>query len=232
MKKKPLTPEQIEDSRRLKAIIQAQKKNRGISQEAIASAMGIGQTAVSHLLTAKNAISLKHALLFSEILQVPVDAFSPSLAAEINRLAQNVSDDTFLYAGKLKPGRIPVKGEAILGVDGMIDIIKDHSGWLNIHSSDPDAYVIQICGDSLWPRIKSGEFIVIEPGSQVDSGDEVFITLKDGKHMIKQIFYLKNNKCQLISVNQNNQPMTLFSSEIKTIHFIAAMVKDLRYSKF
>ncbi|MFS1583393.1 MAG: S24 family peptidase [Candidatus Arsenophonus phytopathogenicus] len=230
MKKKPLTKEQIEDSHRLKTIFESKKKSLGISQESIAHAMGIGQTAVSHLLTAKNAISLKHALSFSEIFQVPVETFSPSLAAEINRLAQNVSNDTFEYAGKLKHGRIPVTGEAILGVDSMIDLIKLSSGWLNIHSSDPTAYAVRIMGDSLWPRIKSGEFIVLEPKTSIHSGDEVLVILKNGERMIQQVIYLKN-KYQFTGINGNNRPITISHSEIKSMHIIAAIVKEMRYTR-
>ncbi|MCO7512366.1 helix-turn-helix domain-containing protein [Serratia fonticola] len=231
MQKKPLTPEQKEDCRKLKAIFEAKKKHLGISQESIAHEIGITQGAVSQVFNGRNAITLKHAEAFSRILEVPVDEFSASLAAEINRLAQNVSSDTFEYAGKLKLGQTPVTGAAILGVDGMIEIMESHSGWLNIHSTDPKAYVIQIRGDSLWPRIKSGEFLVIEPTTTPEPGDEVLVTTVNGHQAIKQILYKKINEYQFISINQDGRPSTYSTEEIESVQFIAAIVKESRYSK-
>ena len=45
-KKKPLTQEQLEDARRLKAIYEKKKNELGISQESVADKMGMGQSGV------------------------------------------------------------------------------------------------------------------------------------------------------------------------------------------
>ncbi|EMO8541902.1 LexA family transcriptional repressor, partial [Escherichia coli] len=41
MKKKPLTPEQLEDAKRLKSIFNAKKKELGLSQESLAYELGV-----------------------------------------------------------------------------------------------------------------------------------------------------------------------------------------------
>ncbi|MGJ0580654.1 helix-turn-helix domain-containing protein [Xenorhabdus bovienii] len=90
MKKIPLSDEQISDANRLKAIYEAKKKELGLSQEVLAEKLVMGQSAVAQLLNANNAIGVSHAAKFAEILEITVDDFSPSLAAEIAEMAQYV----------------------------------------------------------------------------------------------------------------------------------------------
>ncbi|WP_053014350.1 MULTISPECIES: helix-turn-helix domain-containing protein [Xenorhabdus] len=90
MKKIPLSDEQIASANRLKAIYEAKKKTLGLSQEVLAEKLGMGQSAVAQLLNAKNAIGVSHAAKFAEILEITVDDFSPSLAAEIAGMAQYI----------------------------------------------------------------------------------------------------------------------------------------------
>lgn len=229
MKKTPLTKEQLEDCRRLKAIYEQKKKLLGISQYTIAHDMGMGQSAVNQLLTGKNAININHASKFAKILKVSIESFSPSLAAEINQLAYEASNDKFEYVGKLKPGLIPVIGEVILGANGMIKMSEDHSGWVAIHSDDPDAYAVCLRGDDLWPRIKSGEFILIEPNSICCAGDEVFLKDKLGRTMIRQIGYIHDDDFQFISINQDDRPITISKSNVEFVHFILGVIKSSRY---
>ena len=62
----------------------------------------------------------------------------------------------------------------------MIDMLEIHAGWLQIYSADRDAYGLKVKGDSMWPRIQSGEYVVIEPNTQVHTGDEVLCEQKMG----------------------------------------------------
>ncbi|EIP3426683.1 helix-turn-helix transcriptional regulator [Salmonella enterica] len=231
MQKTPLTPEQLEDCKRLNAIFKSVKGSLGLSQESVGHMLGISQGAVSQILTGKNQITLDKAELFAKILGVPVEAFSPTLAAKINRLAQNVSPDTFEYAGILKPGRTPVTGEAVLGVNGMIEFLKEHHGWLNIHSTDPDAFVLLVRGDSLWPRVKSGEFLVIEPNTPIEPGDDVLVELVSGEQLIRQVSLIREDEYQFVSIAGDNRPFTTQSAQIQSIQFISAIVKRSRYTK-
>lgn len=75
-------------------------------------------------------------------------------------------DENITYVGKVRPWLVPVVGDAVLGVDGMIDMVEYRGGWLKIYSDDPNAYGLRVRGDSMWPRIQSGEFVLIEPVPQ------------------------------------------------------------------
>ncbi|MDE1009988.1 MAG: hypothetical protein OSB38_30450, partial [Paraburkholderia fungorum] len=81
--------------------------------------------------------------------------------------------------------RIPVLGMAQLGDNGFwaeVEYPVGHGdGYLDFPSRDHDAYGIRCIGDSMLPRIKDGEFVVIEPNHPVENGDEVLVKAKDGR---------------------------------------------------
>ncbi|WAT01496.1 helix-turn-helix transcriptional regulator [Rouxiella chamberiensis] len=229
MKKKPLSSEQIADAQRLKSLYEAKKKSLGLSQGFIADELNMGQSAVNALLNGVNALNTSNAATFAKILQVSVGDFSPSLAEEIAIMAKSLSADEFEYAGKPRLGLIPVVGEAILGVDGMIDMVEIPAGWLQIYSTDKDAYGLKVKGDSMHPRIQSGEFVVIEPNTHVHSGDEVFVRTLDGHNMIKIMTKTRDGSYQFSSINNEHKPITLDANEVQKMHFVSAIVKATRY---
>ncbi len=85
-RKIPLADWQVEDSQRLKALYNQKRAELGLTQEKIASELGEGVTqgAVSHFMNGRTALSLRAAVVFAKALQVPVSAFSPKLASELD----------------------------------------------------------------------------------------------------------------------------------------------------
>ena len=137
--------------------------------------------------------------------------------------------DHLEFAGNVRAGFVPVIGEAVLGVDGSVDMIEFRSGWLSIYSGDNDAYGLKVKGDSMWPRIQSGEYVVIEPNTPVHPGDEVFVRTKDGHNMIKIMNKTRDGDYQFSSINSDHRPITLPVEEVDKMHFVSAIVKHTRY---
>ncbi|WP_387692934.1 XRE family transcriptional regulator [Photorhabdus sp. RM71S] len=133
------------------------------------------------------------------------------------------------YAGKPKNGLVRVIGEAILGIDGAVDMVEFHAGWLRICSTDHDAYGLKVKGDSMWPRIQSGEFVVIEPNTPVHPGDEVFVRTRNGHNMIKIMNITRNGDYQFSSINSDHRPITIPKHDVKMIHYVSAIIKNTRY---
>ncbi|MBB3257681.1 phage repressor protein C with HTH and peptisase S24 domain [Paraburkholderia bannensis] len=130
----------------------------------------------------------------------------------------------------LPPGRrIPVVGTAQLGDDGHwaeLDYPVGHGdGYLDFPSKDKDAYGVRCKGDSMMPRIKDGEFVVIEPNRKVDHGDEVLVKAKDGRVMVKIYLYAAQGRTHLMSVNTAHAPIAINSDQIERLHYVAAIVK-------
>lgn len=81
-KRRPLTPEELEDTERLKALIAEAKSNKGLTQENIGHLCGYaGQQAVQAYASGNTPINLDAAFRFAKALEVPLEAISPRLAA-------------------------------------------------------------------------------------------------------------------------------------------------------
>ncbi|MCE9874249.1 helix-turn-helix transcriptional regulator [Hafnia alvei] len=133
------------------------------------------------------------------------------------------------FSGSIKNGIVEVIGEAVLGVDGSIEMMEQLSGWLRIYSDDPKAFAVKVRGDSMFPRINSGEFVVVEPSRTIYAGDEVFIRTSSGHNMIKKIGYDRDGYYQFVSVNQSHAPITMRHTDVSQISYVAAIVKSSRY---
>lgn len=144
-------------------------------------------------------------------------------------LGEDSGSDSIEVVGGARDGVIPVIGDAVLGMDGLIDMMEFHAGWLQIYSSDNRAYGVRVRGDSMWPRIQSGEFVVIEPNTKVHPGDEVFIRTADGHNMIKILNFTRDGDYQFTSINNDHKPITMPPSNVVKIHFVSGIIKATRF---
>lgn len=139
------------------------------------------------------------------------------------------NDDEIEFIGFVPDGMVKVIGEAFLGVDGAVDMIEAHEGWIQIYSDDKDAYALKVKGDSMWPRIQSGEYVVIEPNTTVRSGDEVFVRTHEGHNMIKVLNKTRDGDYQFTSINNAHQPITIDPIQVDKMHYVAAIVKPTKF---
>lgn len=134
----------------------------------------------------------------------------------------------------IDPGRVPVLGKAMLGMDGYFDAmdypVGHGDGFLNIHSNDPDAYALRVVGSSMTPRIKSGEFVLIEPNLPYLNGDDVLVKTASGRSMIKEFVYLRDGQYRFDSYGADHDPIYLDADEVVQIHFVGGIFKSYRYS--
>lgn len=87
MKKRQLTATEQAECAALKKIYMAKRKDLDLTQERLAEAFNMSQTAVSMYLNGHNALNVMSAARFSSILNEPVSSFSPRIADLIERLA-------------------------------------------------------------------------------------------------------------------------------------------------
>lgn len=129
--------------------------------------------------------------------------------------------------------RIPVVGSAQLGDNGhFVELeypVGHGDGWVDVASRDPNAYALRCRGDSMKPRIQSGEFVVVEPNTEVSPGDEVLVKATDGRVMIKKYLYRREGRVHLISVNEAHPSIALEEREVAAMHYVGAIVKASRW---
>lgn len=126
--------------------------------------------------------------------------------------------------------RVPVIGFAIATPteDGYFDDMgfppgagMDYFPW---PTKDRGAYALRVRGDSMQPRIRPGQIIIVEPNTPVSALDDVVVRTKDGRKMVKQLLSRRSTEVTLGSINQAHPQRTISLEEVESIHFVAAIV--------
>jgi phage repressor protein C with HTH and peptisase S24 domain len=124
---------------------------------------------------------------------------------------------------------IPIGGTASAGDDGFWHNIDRCEGFVRFASDDPHAYALQVHGDSMRPRIKPNEFVVVEPMRAVQNGDEVALRAHDGRVMIKVLHIARNGEFEMLSINEDHRPITILKRNVEALHYVAAILKTTAY---
>lgn len=144
--------------------------------------------------------------------------------------------DKLISVGPVTRGRrVPVVGMARLGDNGFYEEVSSVTGagdgMVEAYSDDPDAYALRARGDSMFPAIRDGWFVVVEPGSQPAPGDYVLIKLKTGQKMIKELIMQRPDGITVVSVNGDLR-RTIEAEEIDPhfgIQSVAAIVSPKKW---
>lgn len=125
--------------------------------------------------------------------------------------------------------KIPVRGMAQLGDNGhFVDVeypVGHGDGYVLFPTKDPDAYALRCNGESMRPRVKHNEFVVVEPNAQIQNGDEVLVKSQDGRVMVKELAYVRDGIVHLSSVNERHGMVRIPQDQVERLHFVAGIVK-------
>lgn len=131
---------------------------------------------------------------------------------------------------------IPIVGQTQLGDDGFwADLGYPEGfgdGYIEFPTKDRQAYALRCVGESMRPRIRNGEFIIIEPSIEVNYGDDVLVKATNDRVMVKKLLYKKDNRIYLQSINENYPTFSLAVNEIAGMYHIAAIVPSNRWIKY
>ncbi len=128
---------------------------------------------------------------------------------------------------------VPVVGTAQLGDSGYWDELQhppgQGDGAVSYPTRDRNAYALRVKGDSMRPRIRPGEFVIIEPNAIPEPGDEVLVRTRDGRSMVKLLASRRSGLVELRSVNEDHAPITLDEAEIELMHYVGGIAKSGLY---
>lgn len=133
-------------------------------------------------------------------------------------------------AHPLKAGaRIPVVGEVKGGEGGYFDELQyppgSGDGFVEYPSTDANAYALRVRGDSMHPRFRAGEFVIVEPGIQPQEGDDVIVCRTNGQKLLKQLNWIRDGEVQLLSINNGYGPLTLSLADVESIQLVGGRVR-------
>lgn len=127
----------------------------------------------------------------------------------------------------------PVVGDVRGGPDGIYCELEyatgQGEGFVRYPVRDPNGYALRVKGDSMRPRIRPGEFLIVAPNSTPIVNDEAVIKTKDGRVMVKLYTAPRNGMIELHSVNHEHKPITLYVNEIEYIHYVISIAKAEAY---
>lgn len=125
--------------------------------------------------------------------------------------------------------RLPVVGEVKGGDDGYLDEFQypvgHGEGYIEFPTTDPNAYALRVRGDSMHPRYRAGEFVVVEPNIEPQEGDDVIVVCHNGKKMLKQLNWRRDGEVQFLSVNNGYGPLTISARDIESIQLVAGRAR-------
>ena len=142
----------------------------------------------------------------------------------------------FEAAGSLRPPRpVVVVGQAKLGDNGYYEEISSATGagdgTVGAYSSDPEAYALRVKGDSMFPAIRDGWYVVVEPNGNLVIGEFILVKLLTGQKMVKELLMQNEHGITVMSVNGSTR-RTIGREEIDNHHGLQPVSSILPPSKW
>jgi phage repressor protein C with HTH and peptisase S24 domain len=132
--------------------------------------------------------------------------------------ATNTKVETFvtLITDGAKPpiSTVPLIGLAQAGAGGFFDDggFPTGAGWDEIafpEAPDPNAYALEISGDSMLPLYRDGDIIIVSPNASTRRGDRVVLKTRDGEVLAKELKRRTENIIELKSLNPDHPDRTI-----------------------
>lgn len=121
--------------------------------------------------------------------------------------------------------RIPLIGMAQAGSNGFFDDGGYPVGgaWDEVSIpdvGDPNAYALEISGDSMEPVFRDGDMVVVSPSAPIRRGDRVIVRTARGEAMAKQLARRSARRIELRSLNPEHPDYTFDLTEVAWMHRI------------
>lgn len=166
------------------------------------------------------AISQKHKIDIGWILTGDGDP-------RIESISRNTSN-----AAPMSGGWVPVKSYSKMGYDGFYTEMgflgNGGDGYVPSLTAGPNAYAVKGTGDSMYPAIRSGWYIVCDPDATPTPTEFVEVRLNDGRRTIKELIGVVGGLLHLLSVNGEKR-MTFELSEVDAIIAVTDIVPPSRH---
>lgn len=122
---------------------------------------------------------------------------------------------------------VPVKAYSKMGMDGYFtDMGYDGNGgdgYIPTHTAGERAYGIKGTGDSMFPAIRNGWFVVCDPDAEPVPTEFVQVCLKDGRCTIKEFVGINGGVLSLIAVN-GGERLSFDMDDVESITAITDIV--------
>ena len=143
-----------------------------------------------------------------------------SIAKILEATGTSLEEFTALVAGAAaRRGRIPLIGLAQAGGGGFFDDagFPAGGGWDEIDLpavDDPNAYALEITGNSMEPVYREGDIVVVAPNARPRRGDRVVARTRDGEVLAKVLLRETARTVELGSFNPEHPTRVMERSQL------------------
>lgn len=194
----PLTPAQLADASRLKALYEEWKARRraareSASQETVAALLGFNsQSSVSQYVNGKIPLNINALVKFAALFGCAPEDISMDLAKEIQRIAEAAPEDDgaqeFVPVRRLDVRLSAGHGELVMSEDekGRLSFRAD---FLRNAGANPEETVsVSVKGDSMEPLIPDGALILVNRGATTIINGKVYAFRHHGEVLVKRLY--------------------------------------------
>lgn len=142
-------------------------------------------------------------------------------AQALIKLARSLSTTTdyILSGSPIRPDRIPLLtripgGDAVEWSDGDYPAGFGDEFIDRGDVTDSNAFALIVDGDSMSPRINSGDIVIISPNSPVTNRSIAAVAFGNGERTLKTVIFLGDGKVLLKPENEKYEPVLLDQKEI------------------
>lgn len=200
-----------------------------LNRKAFADAIGISVQAVGQLIRGESkGLKPLNLMAAAEFLNITMEQLVTLRMRDQKFIlpgqTSNASDGRTLREFKT----IPIVGRGKGGGDGFFDEeqypVGHGSGYIDHPTRDINAFALRIEGDSMHPAIRHGQHVIVEPNASYTNGEYVYVSLRDGRKLVKQLGFERADSVNLLSINDNHPPITILKSDVKAIYAITAII--------
>lgn len=128
-------------------------------------------------------------------------------------------------AARASGRRVPLIGLAQAGNDGFFDDggFPVGGGWDEVSLpdiADPNAYALEISGDSMEPVFRDGDMVIVSPSAPIRRGDRVVVRTQGGEVLAKQLARRSARRVELRSLNPEHPDRGFDLTDVSWIHRI------------
>lgn len=202
-------------NRRISERIRAARKFRGWSQSQLAKAIGLSLRAVQRYEAGETIPKTPVLAAIARVLNINEKWLITGEGEMLKKLEQDLDKIPVLYVPLLN--QVPAGPPYIPGDDMIEDYIPVPS-----IVSDPEIFGLRVVGDSMHPRIRNGDVVVISPNSEVISGDIAVVRI-NGEITVKQV-KIADNSIILLPANPSYDPIVAQPSEVEIVGKVVLVI--------
>ncbi|SDH23725.1 LexA family transcriptional regulator [Propionivibrio dicarboxylicus] len=212
------TNQDNESLAQLGAAIRRLRARSGKTLEQVAEATGSNKGTLSKIESGKQGVSLETLNRIAQALRV-------TIVTIFNEMWEPTSTLEIPAPKMYRP--VPVYGPIQIDADGCVInavVSLQSEGAVDYPAKGSKTYALRAKGESMAPRVRAGEFIVVEPDSPAQPGDDVVIDYNEDRTIVKQLLYERDGELTLGAINGWSKPITVSFDEVHSIQRIVAIL--------